>query len=43
MKMIFGERGVKASGGIKTLDFAIELAKFGATRIGTSSSLGLIN
>lgn len=42
MKMIFEDREVKASGGIKTKEFALELAKFGATRIGTSSSLEII-
>ncbi|MBN3581444.1 deoxyribose-phosphate aldolase [Algoriphagus aestuarii] len=30
--------GIKASGGIKTLDFAIELIQVGADRIGTSSA-----
>lgn len=30
--------GIKASGGIKTLDFALELIKAGADRIGTSSA-----
>lgn len=35
--------GIKASGGIKTLDFALELIKAGADRIGTSSAKALIN
>lgn len=34
--------GVKASGGIKTLDFAIELVQAGADRIGTSSAKQLM-
>lgn len=33
---------IKASGGIKTHDFAVELMKAGATKIGTSSSLNII-
>ncbi|SFU08454.1 deoxyribose-phosphate aldolase [Algoriphagus locisalis] len=35
--------GIKASGGIKTVDFALELIKAGADRIGTSSAKGLID
>jgi deoxyribose-phosphate aldolase len=35
--------GIKASGGIKTLDFALELIKSGADRIGTSSAKALMN
>ncbi|MCX8058099.1 MAG: deoxyribose-phosphate aldolase [Spirochaetes bacterium] len=42
MKMIYEDRGVKASGGIKTKEFAYELAKHGASRIGTSSSINII-
>jgi deoxyribose-phosphate aldolase len=34
--------GIKASGGIKTLDFAIELIQAGADRIGTSSAKQLM-
>lgn len=34
--------GIKASGGIKTLDFAMELIKAGADRIGTSSAKALM-
>jgi deoxyribose-phosphate aldolase len=33
---------IKASGGIKSRDFAIELINAGASRLGTSSSLNLI-
>jgi deoxyribose-phosphate aldolase len=35
--------GIKASGGIKTLDFALELIKAGADRIGTSSAKAIMN
>lgn len=35
--------GIKASGGIKTLAFALELIKSGADRIGTSSAKALMN
>ena len=35
--------GIKASGGIKTLDFALELIKAGADRIGTSSAKVLMD
>lgn len=34
--------GIKASGGIKTLDFALELIKAGADRIGTSSAKAIM-
>jgi deoxyribose-phosphate aldolase len=34
--------GIKASGGIKTLDFAIELIQAGADRLGTSSAKQLM-
>lgn len=34
--------GIKASGGIKTLDFALELVKAGADRIGTSSAKAIM-
>lgn len=35
--------GIKASGGIRTLDFALELIKAGADRIGTSSAKALMD
>lgn len=35
--------GIKASGGIKTLDQATELIKQGADRIGTSSAVKIVN
>ncbi|MDX5340839.1 MAG: deoxyribose-phosphate aldolase [Cyclobacteriaceae bacterium] len=34
--------GIKASGGIKTLDFALELIQAGADRIGTSSAVSIM-
>lgn len=34
--------GIKASGGIKTLDFALDLIRAGADRIGTSSAKALM-
>ncbi|MFN3998795.1 deoxyribose-phosphate aldolase [Algoriphagus sp.] len=34
--------GIKASGGIKTLDFALELIRAGADRIGTSSAKSIM-
>lgn len=34
--------GIKASGGIKTLDFSLELIKSGADRIGTSSAKAIM-
>lgn len=44
MKKTVGNRlGIKASGGIKTLDAAISMVKAGATRIGTSSSVKIIS
>jgi deoxyribose-phosphate aldolase len=33
---------IKASGGIKTREFAEELIEAGATRIGTSSSVSIV-
>jgi len=35
--------GIKASGGIKTLDFALELISAGADRIGTSSAKAIMD
>jgi deoxyribose-phosphate aldolase len=35
--------GIKASGGIKTMDYALELIKAGADRIGTSSAKAIMN
>lgn len=42
MKMIFWDRKVKASGGIKTLDFVKELIEHRVDRIGCSSSSQII-
>lgn len=39
--MASGRAGVKAAGGVKTLDFARKLAAAGATRIGTSSGAAI--
>jgi deoxyribose-phosphate aldolase len=36
-KTIGNQAGIKASGGIKSLDFALELLQAGADRIGTSA------
>ena len=41
MQSVF-EKGVKASGGIRTYEDAIALVKAGATRIGTSAALSII-
>lgn len=35
--------GIKASGGIKTIEFAQQLIEAGATRLGTSSGVALVN
>ncbi len=43
MKMIFFDRKVKASGGVKTLDFVKELIEHGVDRIGSSSSCQIID
>ena len=37
------EMGVKASGGIRTLEDALAMIAAGATRIGTSSGVAIIN
>lgn len=39
---LYGKVGIKASGGIKTLDFTLKLIKEGANRIGASSSVDII-
>ncbi len=43
MKMIFLDRKVKASGGVKTIDFVKELVEHGVDRIGSSSSCQIID
>ena len=43
MKMIFYDRKVKASGGVKTLDFVKELIEHGVDRIGSSSSRQIVD
>lgn len=42
-KTLSSQTGIKASGGIKTLEFAMELIRAGADRIGTSSAKALMN
>jgi deoxyribose-phosphate aldolase len=41
-EMLSSMIGIKASGGIKTLNFALELIKAGADRIGTSSAKAIM-
>jgi len=41
MRKVFG-KGIKASGGIRTYEEAVALVKAGATRIGTSAALSII-
>ncbi|WP_111672637.1 deoxyribose-phosphate aldolase [Algoriphagus litoralis] len=40
---LLSSMGVKASGGIKTLEFALELIRAGADRIGTSSAKAIMD
>ena len=43
MRAAVGQRlGIKASGGIRTRAFALELLAAGATRLGTSASVGIL-
>jgi len=43
MKSVVGPKiGVKASGGIRTLEDALKMVKAGATRIGTSASVSIV-
>ncbi len=42
-KTLSSDIGIKASGGIKTLEFALELIKSGADRIGTSSAKAIMD
>ena len=41
-KTVGPEMGVKASGGVRTLEAALEMIKAGATRIGTSSGVEIV-
>jgi deoxyribose-phosphate aldolase len=41
-RTVGGRLGVKASGGIRSLDFALALIDAGATRLGCSASVGLM-
>ena len=42
MKEIAGDKEVKASGGVRTLEAAIAMIEAGATRIGTSNGVDII-
>ncbi len=42
MKKVAGEKGVKASGGVKTLEDLHAMVEAGATRIGASSGVSLV-
>lgn len=42
-KTVGSELGVKASGGIRTLEAAIKMIEAGASRIGSSSSVAMLN
>lgn len=42
-KTLSSDIGIKASGGIKTLDFALELINSGADRLGTSSAKAIMD
>jgi deoxyribose-phosphate aldolase len=43
MRHVVGENvGVKASGGVRTLEDALEMVQAGATRIGTSNGVGMM-
>lgn len=41
-KIVGGELGVKASGGVRTAEDAIKMAQAGANRIGASASVGIV-
>lgn len=43
MKQVVGDIGVKASGGIKDIQTALSMIKAGATRLGTSSGVAIVN
>ncbi|MFP4286823.1 MAG: deoxyribose-phosphate aldolase [Candidatus Izemoplasmataceae bacterium] len=43
MKKVAQEKGVKASGGVKTLEDFYQMVEAGATRIGTSNGVSLMN
>ncbi len=42
-KTVGEELGVKASGGVKTLELALKMIEAGASRIGSSASVSLVN
>ncbi len=41
-RLINGRAGIKASGGIRTAKFAVELLGAGASRLGTSSGVQIV-
>lgn len=43
MKSVVGEFGIKASGGVRDYETAIKMIEAGATRIGASSSINIVN
>lgn len=43
MKSVVGNMGIKASGGVRDYETAIKMIKAGATRIGASSSIDIVN
>jgi deoxyribose-phosphate aldolase len=42
-KTVGSDMGIKASGGVKNLNFALQLIEAGATRLGTSSGIALLS
>jgi deoxyribose-phosphate aldolase len=42
-KTVGADMGIKASGGVKNLNFALQLIEAGATRLGTSSGIALLS
>lgn len=43
MKSIVGDMGIKASGGVRDYETALQMIEAGATRIGASSSINIVN
>lgn len=42
MSLLAGDKGVKAAGGIRSMEAALQFLRFGATRLGTSSGVALV-
>ncbi|MCP4751292.1 MAG: 2-deoxyribose-5-phosphate aldolase, partial [Proteobacteria bacterium] len=42
-RIVGGDMGVKASGGIKTKEDALKMIEAGATRLGTSASVDIVS